>query len=206
MSKTHVIFDMDGVLIDSLPAAKNAYEEVLRAYGAQPTDEEFNKLNGPTLDEISKYLVERHELETTPEHLLKEYKERFTKQYTEVEALGGSKELLSELTNHGVRLSLASSAPRDLINQVLEAHGLQGVFSNVVSGEDVSRGKPHPDIFLQVKQEYPNDTYYVIEDSTAGVHAAKSAGMQAIHLTKEEPAASALHARELQDVQELVLG
>jgi HAD superfamily hydrolase (TIGR01509 family) len=174
------VFDMDGVLVDSLPALYRCYSLFLQRFGLEGTAEEFARLNGPSLPEIVSYLKEKHGLEATGEELLLYYRDGLAEAYGEAPLVSGVKVLIASLIDRGVELALASSASREIITRVLESSGLVGVFTTIISGDDVTRAKPDPEIYRLVKERYQGKDLYVIEDSENGVRAARAAGLKTI--------------------------
>ena len=175
-----VIFDMDGVLVDSEPMHIEAMRQVLAPHGVEYTDadneqffgftdlEVFRTLNGErglTLDAIA---LTRRRAETIVE---------FTRAKS-IPPMPGVPDVIHELHQAGYRLALASSSAIEIIEATLEVLGITPRFDVVVSGLTIGRGKPAPDIFLATAQRLgvPPSRCLVIEDSRNGLLAAKAAG------------------------------
>ncbi|KNY27172.1 HAD family hydrolase [Pseudobacteroides cellulosolvens] len=179
-----VIFDMDGVIVDSEPIHFEVDKKVLKKCNLNVNDEILNSYVGIPNPEMWKDLKEKYNLVPSVEELLKlqsEFKIEFLKE-TKIEAIDGVKGLLNELKQNNIILAVASSSPRFFIETILETIKIRECFNVILSCEEVQRGKPYPDIFLitaEMLKVNPQECI-VIEDSTNGVKAALSAGMRCI--------------------------
>ena len=179
-----VIFDMDGVIVDSEPIHFESDRMTMKHYGKYITDEELSRYVGVSNPDMWAELREKYQLEATVEELLEtqfSYKKLLIGD-RKLEPIDGIRELLEQLKGGEVRIGLASSSSREFIEFMLSNLGLAGYFEVVISGEEVQRGKPFPDIFLKAAQGLgvePSDCM-VIEDSGHGVKAAKRAGMRCV--------------------------
>ncbi len=182
MSQAKVfVFDMDGVLVDSVPALFRCYLSFLEQLGAEGSQEEFDRLNGPSLEEIVASLKRRHGLKPNNAQLLSLYKLGLVQAYREVQPVEGVRQVIDYLEERGTEMAVASSASRQTITGALEATGLAGSFLAIFSADEVARAKPAPDIYMQVQEQLPDREIYVIEDAPNGVRAAVAAGLQVIH-------------------------
>ena len=181
---THIIFDMDGVLLDSEPMHQEIIYETFQLKGIP-----FDKAYIQTLTGMSAYpmweKVKRDAQRTeSVEELMQSHRDYFFKRLPEVKVplVPHVKEVLEKFKNEGKHLSLASSSARKLIDIFTQQTNIAHYFEVIMSGDDVQYSKPNPEIFLKVAQWYhlPATQFTVIEDSTNGVKAAKSAGMQCI--------------------------
>jgi HAD superfamily hydrolase (TIGR01509 family) len=179
-----VVFDMDGVLIDSEPVHYESTVRLMEGEFGLPFSEEANaEFLGSTDRHMWEVLRERHGLPWTVERLISRRKEI----YVDLLAVGlpwrdGILELIAGLSARGYRLAVASSALRRVIEYIIREGNLGRYFEVVVSGEDVDRPKPYPDIYIEAVRQLklPPDTCVAIEDTEFGVRAAKSAGMPVI--------------------------
>jgi len=193
-----VVFDLDGVLIDSEPV----WEQVRRAYvadqgGRWPAGAQ-DRLMGMSTAEWARYLAEDAGVDREPADIAAEVVEQMTRRYArELPLLPGALEVLGLLAGCW-RLGLASSSPRALIDAVLATAGLAGRFAVTVSTEEVPRGKPAPDVYLAATRAlgFAPERCVAVEDSTNGLLAAASAGLAVVAVPRPRypPSADALRA------------
>jgi len=144
-----VIFDMDGVMIDSEPLWEKAERILLARRGIDYNPTYRDKIVGLNQKDSGRLLKETFNLPETIEELLAERINLIVRIYEEeLELIPSLKTILKELKKSGFLLALASSSPLRVINLVLNRFSLNEFFSVVVSGESVEFGKPHPDIYL----------------------------------------------------------
>jgi HAD superfamily hydrolase (TIGR01509 family) len=186
-----VIFDMDGVIVDSEPLHERAFHEVLRTIGhAGPVGLDFADYVGRSDFELWRDFVRRHAPACSLEELLALKRERVLAILREAQPVfPGLPELVETLAAH-FRLGLASGSEHPVIQVVLSLRGLRRFFPVVVSGTDVKHGKPAPDIFLHAAAllGVPPQQCVVIEDSKPGVAAGLAAGMTVVAITNTHPA------------------
>lgn len=178
-----VVFDMDGVLVDSEPLHMEATRRLLAAYGVGYSQEENAEFIGFTDLEIFTILRIRHGLAPATDELTRQFAEKLI-ELLEREAvpLPGVPAVLEGLRRAGYRLALASSSTPKVIAATLRTLRIDGHFPTVVSSVEVGRGKPAPDVFLAAASRLgrPPSRCLVIEDSRNGVLAAKRAGMACV--------------------------
>ena len=184
MTNNYIIFDMDGVLLDSEPMHQKIIYETFQLKGIP-----FDKAYIQTLTGMSAFpmweKVKRDAQRTeSVEELMQFHRDYFFKRLPEVKVplVPHVKEVLEKFKNEGKHLSLASSSGRKLIDIFTQQTNIAHYFEVIMSGDDVQYSKPNPEIFLKVAQWYglPATQFTVIEDSTNGVKAAKSANMKCI--------------------------
>ncbi|MGI4737840.1 MAG: HAD family hydrolase [Janthinobacterium lividum] len=180
-----VIFDMDGVIIDTEPIHHQAFATHFAELGIAVTDAEYASFLGSSTRNIFQLLKQERQLSQAVEALLLRKRELFNQAFDEdagLDLLPGARALIEDLQRHGVQLVVASSASKATINRVFQRFGLAPYFSHIVSGEDFAQSKPHPAIFLHAAAvaETPVTECIVIEDSANGVAAAKAAGIYCI--------------------------
>lgn len=181
-----VIFDMDGVIIDSEPLHYKVFKEYLHSkWGMSITDEEYSTFIGATNYHMYAVLKEKYQLAEEVTALVEEYEEKCSAYLTESKTekpILGVDVLVKNLYQNNIRLALASSSPKKNIKLVLEMFGLAPYFEVVVSGQEVVNSKPSPDIFLRAAKllNLLPEECLVFEDSKNGVAAAKEAGMKCI--------------------------
>ncbi|MEX2221725.1 MAG: HAD family phosphatase [Candidatus Rokuibacteriota bacterium] len=176
-----VIFDMDGVLVDSEPFGFEALRRVMTRYGLGYSEEENAEFLGRTTLESCSILKDRHGLPDSAKALAAFYIEGMLQQIENGPIpMPGVPDVLERVRASGYRLALASSAERRVIHANLAALSLTPLFEAVVSGTQVARGKPAPDVFLAAAEllAVAPDGCLVIEDSRNGLLAAKAAGMR----------------------------
>ena len=180
----YIIFDMDGVLLDSEPMHQEIIYEVFQLEGIS-----FDKAYIQTLTGMSAFPMwekVKHDAQRSEsvEELIKFHRDYFFKRLPEVKVplVPHVKDVLEKFKNEGKHLSLASSSGRKLIDIFTQQTNIAHYFEVIMSGDDVQYSKPNPEIFLKVAQRYGLSAtqFTVIEDSTNGVKAAKSAGMQCV--------------------------
>lgn len=179
-----VIFDLDGVIIDSEPIYLQINKKVLRHFGIASSTEDFNQSVGMTTVGTFTMLKEKYQFSYSIEDLTAYHHEVVWDTFTNLEAepIDGIRKLLQTLQEHDIPTAVASSSPKKIINVIINKFHLEKYFNFIVSGEEVSHGKPAPDIFLETAKRLaiaPADCV-VIEDSKNGSIAAKKAGMTCI--------------------------
>ncbi|MFH1922931.1 MAG: HAD family phosphatase [Planctomycetota bacterium] len=192
--KPAVIFDMDGVLVDSYHAHFKSWQAVAAEEGLAITEADFAAQFGRTSREI--IAAYWHEDNYTEDQIaeMDSRKESAFRRILEAafSVMPGAVELLESLANAGFALGLGSSGPPENIDLVLSQLKATSMFGAVVTGRDVTRGKPDPQVFLLAAQRLgaAPDRCAVVEDAPAGVQAANAAGMTSVGL------ASTGHTRE----------
>ncbi len=178
-----VIFDMDGVMIDSEPLWEKTERILLARRDIEYSPTYRDQIVGLNQNDSGKLLINTFELEETVEDIISERVEILTAIYEEeLEVVLDLIPLLDNLRDSKFKLAVASSSPLRVINFVLDMFSLQEYFPVVVSGECTENGKPHPDIYLHTAKrlEVEPSECVAIEDSINGVKSAKAAGMYCI--------------------------
>lgn len=179
-----VIFDMDGVLIDSEPLHFKVDEMVLKLLQVDKGKHYLERFVGYTNPAMWKIIKEENQLKQSIEALI-ELQMRIKLDFLEKSnymAIDGVLELLNKIQAKKIPLAIASSSPRIFIEAVIEKIQIEKYFQIVVSGEEVPESKPAPDVFLKAAEllGVQPENCLVIEDSKSGTIAAKSAGMKCI--------------------------
>lgn len=180
-----VFIDLDGTLADSIPRLYNFYQTLVESFGSQATPEEFNALNGKTISEIAFELKANHQWHITVTELVQVYEERLKEEYRRhIHPFPYAKSVLEHLHNKGIFLALVTSAKQELAKAFLEAHHLGIFFNALCTGENLSKGKPDPEIYQNALHSLncEKDSICVIEDSTNGIQAAVAAGLHVLAL------------------------
>ena len=184
-----VIFDMDGVLVDSADAHLASWQGLARELGQTVTKEQFARTFGQQNRDIIPLLF--GETDASRIVALADRKEELyrdlVREYPPI--MAGAIVLVRGLAEAGARLAVGSSGPLANIELILDAMGVRGLMSAIVSGDDVSRGKPNPEVFLIAAERIgvPPSRCVVIEDAPVGVEAAQRAGMKCIAVMTHHP-------------------
>ena len=179
-----VIFDMDGVIIDSEPIHFETDMETMKYLGCNISIEELEKYVGTTNEYMIADIKKNYNIRKSVEEIIN-YKVEMVKNkivQSDLEPIEGIRELLIDLKNKNIPAAIASSSPKDFINVVVSKFKLQEYFKYIVSGEEVENGKPAPDVYIETAKKLgisPKECI-VVEDSKNGVIAAKAAGMKCI--------------------------
>jgi HAD superfamily hydrolase (TIGR01509 family) len=186
-----VIFDMDGVIVDSEPLHEQAFLEVMRELGyGHNHGIEFDDYVGRSDFELWEEFIAKNKPPHSLEDLMAMKRQRVTEVVRQLQPIfAGLPELLEKLAPH-CRLALASGSERPFIETVLSLKNLRRFFPVIVSAAEVEHGKPAPDVFLRTATllgVQPEDCW-VVEDSKPGVTAALAAGMRVVAITNTHPA------------------
>jgi HAD superfamily hydrolase (TIGR01509 family) len=177
-----VVFDLDGVLIQTEELWDEVREGVARAAGGRYGEEEQRAMMGMSSPEWSRYMHEHVGLSASPEEIAAEVVRQLQDRYRErLPLIDGAVEAVERLAARWP-LGVASSSNRELIDLVLELSGLDRFFRATVSSEEVEHGKPAPDVYLEACRRLGSDPTRsaAIEDSHAGIASAKAAGIRVI--------------------------
>lgn len=181
-------FDLDGVLIDSEGAWNEARREVADAHGGHWSEGAQRAMMGMSSPEWSRYMHEQLAVTLTPERISELVVDRLLELYRQgLPLLGGAVEAVESLSG-AWPLALASSANRPVIELVLSLAGLRERFTVTVSSEEVPRGKPTPDVYLEAARRLgvPAAECVAIEDSANGILSAAAADMKVIAVPNRE--------------------
>jgi beta-phosphoglucomutase len=185
-----VIFDVDGVLVDSAESHYQSWRALGEEHGVRVTRDEFQQSFGRRNADI----VPRFFGPVPPERLkaLSDRKEEIYRGLIRAapRLFPGAVELIEALAKAGVRLAIGSSGPRANLDLILSVMGVQDKIAVVVSGDDVTRGKPDPEVFTTAigLLGLPASRCVVIEDAPAGIQAARAAGAFAVAVLSTHPA------------------
>ena len=184
MIKT-VIFDMDGVIVDTEPVHHYAYNQHFKQLNIEVNAEMYASFTGNSTKNIFERLKIQFNLAEEVNALVETKRNLFNDAFDNKEdlyLLDGVEDLIKDLYDNGMQLVLASSSATVTINRVFNRFRLHKYFTHIVSGEDFPKSKPHPAIFLRAAElaNTPVENCIVIEDSTNGIMAAKAAGIYCI--------------------------
>jgi len=180
-----VIFDMDGVIVDTEPVHHYAYNQHFKQLNIEVTPEMYATFTGNSTKNTYEKLKSHFEIAETVPDLVEAKRNLFNDAFDSKEDLcliDGVEDLIKELYHNGMQLVLASSSANVTIDRVFRRFGLHQYFTHLVSGEDFPNSKPHPAIFEHAAKlsQTSVENCIVIEDSTNGIIAAKAAGIYCI--------------------------
>jgi HAD superfamily hydrolase (TIGR01509 family) len=196
-----VVFDLDGVLIDSEAVWGAAREQLVRERGGTWRGEAVREMMGMSSPEWSRYIHDQLGVAMAPAQTAREVVQRLERLYRQrLPLIAGAREAVAALASRW-RLGLASSANRPIIELVLELADVRPLFAVTVSSEEVARGKPAPDVYLEAARRLGADPARcaAVEDSTNGLRAASAAGMFVIAIPNHDfpPTADALRSADV---------
>ncbi|MFP9100629.1 HAD family hydrolase [Flavobacterium sp. RHBU_24] len=186
-----VIFDMDGVVVDTEPLSHRANKKFYESLGIDVTDDVYATFIGNSDKNIIQKIKNIYGVKAGEDELVDQCLDYYCREFDADETLQlmpGLKDLVIDLYDNGVTLVLASSSSKVKIERVFNRFGLNQYFKSKISGQDFEFSKPHPAIFLEavVQTGFTADECIVIEDSTNGVKAAKAAGIFCIGYKSDE--------------------
>ena len=174
------IFDMDGTLLDSMPAWENSSQICLAPYGVTVTREDIHNLEGKTQLQFLTYFAEKYpQIGKTGAQLMEEFDALMEKRYREIAVpRNGIEDLLAHYQKKGVAMCVASLTDRRHCEKALAYPGLLGYFSFLMTAHEVGASKRHPDIYLQCAEKlgFAPSEILVFEDAPYAAETAKKAG------------------------------
>jgi len=180
-----VIFDMDGVIVNSEPLHHKAYFKMFEEFNLDVSNSLYESFTGKSTLAICKELCEIFDLNIKPENLVLSKRKHFKKIFDKdiaFQMINGALDLIQNYFNNNLTLVLASSASMTNINRIFKKFDLDKYFKAKISGADLKESKPNPEIFIRAANHsgFNKNECLVIEDSTNGVIAAKSAGIYCV--------------------------
>lgn len=183
-----IFFDLDGTLVDNIPALYQAYLNFLSDYGIKGNKKEFEKLNGPSLYEIISILKTTYGLKESHNNLLRNYISKIIAKYKKSKPRKDSTRILKSLSKNGYKLALVTSSSKKLALILIRKFNWSKFFQIFVFGDEISISKPNPEIYklcLKKTNALKKQTI-VIEDSKNGFKSAKKAGLNCIMINKNK--------------------
>jgi HAD superfamily hydrolase (TIGR01509 family) len=177
-----VVFDLDGVIVDSEHVWDDIREELAHERGGRWHARAQEHMMGMSAPEWSRYMHDVIGLGESPDEINEEVVRRLLARYAEkLPLIDGAVDAVERMAR-AYRLALASSSNRTVIDAVLAGAAVTQLFEVTVSSEEVARGKPAPDVFLEAARrlDVPRERCAAIEDSTNGIRAARAAGMRVV--------------------------
>jgi HAD superfamily hydrolase (TIGR01509 family) len=206
-----VIFDLDGVLADSEPWWNQIDAKLLAKYGITYRGEYHQNVLGVSYRLAVEFYKKTFGLSVPTEEMMRRRGEIAAEFFAErIELFPATKQVLEQLRQMNLRLAVATSSVSGSARPFLERHQLTAFFAVIVTGDDIERGKPHPDIYLRAAEELglPASVCLVIEDALAGIAAAKGAKMRVAAIPDNRSSGSDgfVDPREYQKEADYVLG
>lgn len=187
MNQKAVIFDMDGVIINSEALWKQAEKEIFTSLGVEVKDECSKLTKSMTTTEVTKFWYKKFPWQNIDLELVEQLVISRVLELIECEncLINGVKEFIEKLKRENYKIGLATNSPHIIVATVLQKHGISELFDVISSAEFESKGKPDPAVYLTTAKKLNVETNHciVIEDSYSGMFAAKSAGMKVIAFT-----------------------
>jgi HAD superfamily hydrolase (TIGR01509 family) len=183
-----VIFDMDGVLLDSEPLHYEAVRQILAEQGIEFPLEDYFRYLGTTLTSTWDDLCERYPISMPFAQFEARYNADVLAQYEAgAPLIAGARELVAQLHQAGIPIAVASSSHRQWVEAALTGAGLREYFEQTTAGDEVSIGKPSPEIYLKAAEKLHIDPCecIAVEDAPAGAESAAAAGMRVVLVRSE---------------------
>lgn len=200
--KEAVIFDLDGSLVDSMWMWREIDIEYLGRFGIPLPEKLQADIEGMSFSETAVYFKDRFALPDSLEQIKADWNRMAWDKYTyEVPLKPGIKEFLQGCKEHHIKLGIATSNSRELVDNIAKVHGLDDDFDCIMTGCEVSKGKPAPDIYLAVAKRLgvTPEKCLVFEDIVPGIMAGKNAGMQVCAVEDEYSVPDRAAKQELAD-------
>lgn len=185
MSLQAVLFDMDGVIVDTEPLHHKAYFQMFYDRNLEVSDTMYHSFTGQSTLKVCRQLCKHFQIKIDPQELVLHKRSKFNELFKndpELALISGVRERIEEYHENGLTLVLASSASMGTINAVFERFNLDSFFKEKLSGADLKASKPHPEIFIKAAKAAGKEkkNCVVIEDSTNGILAAKAANIACV--------------------------
>lgn len=197
------IFDVDGTLLDSMGAWSTSGERYLKSLGYKPEENIGKKFFSMTMDMVADYIIENYGLEKDRELIKIEINEGMAQFYkNEVVMKDGVREYLDRLKKDGVKMVIATSTDRQLIEIALRRLNMEHYFMKIFTCTEIGKSKSHPDIFMAAKETLKEDEehIYVFEDGLYSIETAKSLGFRIAGVYDEVSINDQEKIKELSDV------
>ena len=180
-----IIFDMDGVLVDSEPFHVEIEKRMFKKMGLNITDEEHAGYMGIATDVMWAQIIKKRKLQWDVNEMTQltiNESKPFFNSLEKIEPMTGIKDLLNKITEWKIPIAVASSSDPETIRIILQKSGLEKYFSHAISSLEVGKSKPEPDVFIHAAKLLgaKPENCLVIEDSKNGIKAAKAAGMYCV--------------------------
>lgn len=212
--KEAIIFDMDGSLVDSMWVWKDIDIQYLGRFGHTIPDDLQQKIEGMSFTETAVYFKERFAIPDTVEQIKADWNQMAWDNYrTRVMLKPGARELLDYCKENGIKLGIATSNSRQIVDMVMKERGIEGYFDCIMTSCEAKKGKPAPDIYLLTAQQIgvPPEKCLVFEDIVFGIQAGKSAGMEvcavedaySVYQWEEKKRLANYHIHDFTEIEEI---
>lgn|SRR3990167_3920912 len=186
-----VIFDFDGLLVDTEPVWDKTYYVFLKNHNIVPNEEVEDQMFGSGLTEAVQLMIDKMGLKGGISELVSDYRKLFYEEFLKRKdvVMPGAMQLLRTLQDKDVIISLTFGGHTKLkLMEILKSHGILDFFTAIVSSDDVAHGKPAPDVYIEACRELQLRLEFCIalEDSPNGIEAAKAAGVRVYGVNKDE--------------------
>ena len=187
ISPRAILLDLDGTLADSLSVMRLAYQEFLEKFYVEPTDSEFDSLNGPPIAEVVRRLKAAHALEGEETVLRASYFDVIDRAYAGVAPCVGADKLLQKARLKHCTVGIVTSNSTKRTQAWLKTTGLSHLINFIVSSDEVQHGKPSPEPYLLASERAscPSSMIVAVEDSLQGAQSAVDAGLKTFILTEQ---------------------
>ncbi|EIC94581.1 haloacid dehalogenase-like hydrolase [Lachnoanaerobaculum saburreum F0468] len=175
------IFDLDGTLVDSMWMWPEIDKEYLGRFGIEYDDNLKNEIDGISFHETAVYFKNKFGISDSIEKICKDWEDMaYDKYKNEVKEKRGCQKFLEQLKSKGIKMGIATSNKRSMVDVVLESLGMKNFFDVITTSDEVKKGKPAPDVYLTTANLLNVEPKHclVFEDVVAGIIAGKSAGMK----------------------------
>lgn len=185
-----VVFDLDGVMINSEVLSFKAWQDILKPYGIELTEVDYARIIGMDLETSNRFMLETTGIPLDMPALQQEMAQTFMAYVeNELEPMPGLEELVAALVERNIPIAVASNSPGDYVLYTLELIGIRDKLQAVVAREQVALGKPAPDVYLEAASQLvvsPGNCL-AVEDTPIGLQAALAAGMVSVAVAAEAP-------------------
>lgn len=197
-----VLFDLDGTLVDSMWVWRDIDIAYLGKFGLTLPESLQAEIEGKSFTETAVYIKERFDIPDSIEEMKAAWNRMAFDKYThEVPLKKGAREFLNHCKEKGIRLGIATSNSRELVDNIIRVHGLSDYFTGVVTGCEVERGKPSPDVYLEAARRcgVEPSACLVFEDIIPGIMAGRAAGMKVCAVEDDYSLPQEMEKRKLAD-------
>jgi HAD superfamily hydrolase (TIGR01509 family) len=198
-----IIFDVDGTLVDSMWIWKQVDIDFLKRRKTELPIDLQKDIEGLSYTSTAEYFKERFKLPETVEEIKEEWRVMADDFYNNIIPLkAGVKELLQIIREHNLKIGIATSNSRELVETMIKKHEIGKYFDSIRTSCEVPRSKPFPDVYLQAAKDLDvmPENCLVFEDTVAGATAAKAAGMKVVVIYDELSAESRSHLEQLSEL------